>query len=56
MISIGLFSLRMATTTSPGQERAHRTSSQVPRSLAALRAGLISTLGILALLAVIFRY
>ncbi len=56
MISIGLISLLLATL----QHRRDRTAlirmdPAVPRSLAALLAGLIALLGIVALIAVIFR-
>jgi len=58
MISIGIFALVIATVQhvqSMRTMRAHAHGMSVPRSLAALVGGLMSLLGILALVAVILR-
>lgn len=56
MIAIGLFAL-MVSTIQHWQSRRNlrKQDIEVPRSLAALVAGLISLLGIVAIIAVIFR-
>jgi putative membrane protein len=56
MISVGLVSLFAATVQHVMSLRRLRAQDpDVPRSIAALLAGLISILGVLALLAVLFR-
>ena len=56
MISIGLLSLLMATIQHRRDRNALRElNPEVPRSMAALLAGMIAILGILAFLAVLFR-
>jgi inner membrane protein YidH len=56
MISMGLFSLLLATIEHMASMRVLRKElPSAPRSLSALIAGLISVLGILALLAAVFR-
>lgn len=58
MISIGIFALVIATVQhvqSMRTMRAHSRGMNVPRSLAALVGGLMSLLGLLALIAVILR-
>jgi nitrate/nitrite transport system substrate-binding protein len=55
-ISMGIGSLLIATIQHRGDRNALRAlNPEVPRSVAALLAGLIAILGVLALLAVIFR-
>ena len=56
MIAIGLFALTVATIEHWQYRKSLRQQGvEIPRSLAALVAGLISALGILAIVAVIFR-
>ena len=56
MISIGLVSLLIATIQHRQDRNALRVlNPEVPRSMAALLAGLIAILGIMALLAALFR-
>ena len=56
MISIGIFSLLMATIQHRVDIKALRAvDPEVPRSMAALLAGLIAILGLVALVAVILR-
>ena len=58
MISIGIFALIIATVQhvqSMRTMRAHSRGMHVPRSLAALVGGLMSLLGLVALIAVILR-
>lgn len=58
MISIGIFALVIATVQhiqSMRTMRAHSHGMNVPRSLAALVGGLMSILGLVALIAVILR-
>jgi putative membrane protein len=58
MISIGIFSLLVATVQhwhSMRSLRVHSPHMHIPRSLAVLVGGLMSVLGLLALLAVILR-
>jgi putative membrane protein len=58
MISIGIFALIIATVQhvqSMRTMRAHSRGMHVPRSLAALVGGLMSLLGLLALIAVVLR-
>jgi putative membrane protein len=56
MISIGLFSLVIATIQHRVARNALRTlDPEVPRSMAAVLAGLIAILGVVALLSVVLR-
>ena len=56
MIAIGLFALAVATIQHWQNRKSLRHQGvEIPRSLAALVAGLISILGLLAIIAVIFR-